>query len=249
MFIHTNTQGKHPPPSGMRRCALPRLARRILVAGAALIAGLTIAAPAHAAQAGITQISADPYTAAVAPSGEHATEVEPDTFAHGSTLVTAFQVGRVFNGGATDIGFATSTNAGVSWRHGFLPGTSVQAMRPGPSFSVSDASVAYNARDRVWIISWLGAHSPGGGTVDVMASRSVDGGLTWTAPVAIAATGVFYDKNWTTCDNTPVSPFYGHCYTEFDNASANDLELMSTSAGDGLGWGPATPTANSAHGL
>ncbi len=249
MFIHTNTQGKHPPPSGMRRCALPRLARRILVAGAALIAGLTIAAPAHAAQAGITQISADPYTAAVAPSGEHATEVEPDTFAHGSTLVTAFQVGRVFNGGATDIGFATSTNGGVSWRHGFLPGTSVQAMRPGPFFSVSDASVAYNARDRVWIISWLGAHSPGGGTVDVMASRSVDGGLTWTAPVAIAATGVFYDKNWTTCDNTPVSPFYGHCYTEFDNASANDLELMSTSAGDGLGWGPATPTANSAHGL
>jgi len=59
-------------------------------------------------------------------------------------------------------------------------------MRPGPFFSVSDASVAYNARDRVWIISWLGAHFSGGGIVDVMASRSVDGGLTWTAPVTIA---------------------------------------------------------------
>jgi len=57
------------------------------------------------------------------------------------------------------------------------------------------------------------------------------------------------DKNWTTCDNTPFSQFYGHCYTEFDNASSRDLELMSTSAGDGLGWGPATPTADSVHGL
>jgi hypothetical protein len=55
----------------------------------------------------------------------------------------------------------------------------------------------------VWIISWLGAHLSGGGIVDVMASRSVDGGLTWAAPVTVAATGVFYDKNWTTCDFSP----------------------------------------------
>jgi len=104
--------------------------------------------------------------------------VEPDTFAFGSTVVSAFQVGRVFNGGATDIGFATSSNGGVSWAHGFLPGTSVQAMQPGPFFSVSDPSVAYDARDGVWIISWLGAHFSGGGIVDVMVSRSTDGGLT-----------------------------------------------------------------------
>src|SRR5262249_57244272 len=47
----------------------------------------------------------------------------------------------------------------------------------------------------------------------------------------------------------PSSPFYGHCYTEFDNASSGDLELMSTSADAGLGWGPPTPTADSIHGL
>jgi len=44
-----------------------------------------------------------------------------------------------------------------------------------------------------------------------MVSRSTDGGLTWRAPVTVAATGVFYDKNWTACDNTPASPFYGRC--------------------------------------
>ena len=45
----------------------------------------------------LTQISSDPYTAATAPTGEHATEVEPDTFAWGSTVVSAFHTGRVFN--------------------------------------------------------------------------------------------------------------------------------------------------------
>src|SRR5262249_8262918 len=162
-------------------------------------------------------------------------------------VVSAFQVGRVFNGGATDIGWAVSRNGGVSWTHGFLPGTSQQAMRPGPFFSFSDPSVAYDARDRAWIISWLRSHFSAGGAGGVsagMGSRSPDGGHTWRAPVPVAATGVFYDKNWTACDNTPTSPFYGHCYTEFDNVSAGDLELMSTSAHGGLSWGPPTPTAD-----
>jgi hypothetical protein len=214
-----------------------------------LTAAFAAASPAQAAQPGVTQISSDPYTAANAPAGQHATEVEPDTFAWGSTIVSTYQVGRVFNGGATDIGFSTSTDGGASWTHGFLPGTSREAMNPGPFFSVSDASVAYDAKDGVWIISWLGAHFSGGGIVDVIVSRSTDGGLTWGAPVTVAATGVFYDKNWSTCDNTSTSPFYGHCYTEFDNASAGDLELMSTSADSGLTWGAPTPTADNAHGL
>ena len=219
----------------------------LVVAG--LTVALTAAAPAPAAQPGVSQISSDPYTPATAPTGEHATEVEPDTFAWGSTVVSAFQVGRVFNGGATDIGFATSTNGGVSWTHGFLPDTSQEAMSPGPYFSVSDPSVAYDARDGVWMVSWLGAHFSGGGIVDVLVSRSTDGGLTWGAPVVVAATGVFYDKNWTTCDNFPTSPFYGNCYTEFDNANSRDLELMSTSSDGGLTWGPPTPTADAVHGL
>ncbi len=43
-------------------------------------------------------------------------------FANGSTLVAAFQTGRIAPGGATDIGWATSTNGGTTWSHGFLPG-------------------------------------------------------------------------------------------------------------------------------
>jgi hypothetical protein len=67
--------------------------------------------------------------------------------------------------------------------------------------------------------------------------------------VVIAANGVFYDKNWSVCDNTPTSPFYGNCYTEFDNASSRDLEQMSTSTDGGLTWGPPLATADTIHGL
>src|SRR5713226_4770907 len=65
-------------------------------------------------------LSSDPFTNS---TSQHATEVEPDTLASGSTFVSAFQVGRFFNGGASDIGFATSTNGGTGFKNGFLPGT------------------------------------------------------------------------------------------------------------------------------
>ncbi len=42
--------------------------------------------------------------------------------ASGSTLVAPFQTGRISPGGATNIGWATSTDGGTTWTHGFLPG-------------------------------------------------------------------------------------------------------------------------------
>jgi hypothetical protein len=60
------------------------------------------------------------------------------------------------------------------------------------------------------------------------------------------ATKVNLDKNWTVCDNQRnVSPFFGHCYTEFDNFGQGDLEYMSTSVGGGQTWSaPVSPVGN-----
>src|SRR5436305_130452 len=132
----------------------------------------------------LTRISSDPYTN---PTSNHKTEVEPDTFAFGNTIVSVFQVGRFFDGGASNIGWATSTNGGETWTHGFLPGTTVYATPPGPYARASDPSVAYDAKHKVWIISWLGLTDAETPPVDVLVSRSTDGGRTFGAPVGVTA--------------------------------------------------------------
>lgn len=131
----------------------------------------------------LLQLSSDPFTNS---ASQHATEVEPDTFAAGNTIVSAFQVGRIFGGGAADIGFATSNTGGSSFKNGFLSGTSASATPPGIYSATRDASVAFDARDGVWLISYLGVHPNGNPSeVDVDVSRSTDGGQTWSNPVVV----------------------------------------------------------------
>jgi hypothetical protein len=218
-----------------------------LVAGAAL----ALAGPA-AANVPLTRVSSDPFTNT---TSQHATEVEPDTFSSGSTVVSTFQVGRFFNGGSSDIGFATSTDGGTSYTAGFLPGLTFSSGIGGSTGAgferVSDPSVAFDAKHGVWLISSIPLTSslvvP-----TVFTSRSTDGGASWGDPVSIpppVARRVNLDKNWIVCDNTPTSPHYGNCYTEFDNNGELDLEEMSTSSDGGLTWSqPVSPQGNP-HGL
>jgi len=217
---------------------IPRWRTRAIIAiFLSLVFALSSTLIAMAAEQ-LVQISHDPYTNT---TSNHKTQVEPDTFAFGNTIVATFQSGRFFDGGASNIGWATSTNAGETWTHGFLPSSTVYATPKGIYPRASDPSVAYDANHKVWIISWLGIVTPSG-PVDVLVSRSTNGGLTWGKPVVVNKSGHFNDKNWSVCDDSASSPFFGNCYTEFDNASNLNQVQMSTSTDGGKTWGPALTT-------
>jgi len=180
----------------------------LLVLILSLVFALSSRSLTRAAGEELTQISSDPYTNS---TSQHKTEVEPDTFAFGNTIVSTFQVGRFFNSGASNIGWATSTNAGETWTHGFLHNITVFA--GGPYDRASDPSVAYDAKHKVWMISYLaivtGGHPIQPIHTDLLASRSPDG-LNWSTPVIVRLGGPnsFLDKNWTVCDDWATSPFY-----------------------------------------
>jgi hypothetical protein len=206
----------------------------------AVIAVLALPATAGAAT---LHISSDPFTQATCAAStttNHKTQVEPDTFSNGSTIVAAYQVGRIFDGGACAIGVATSTNNGASWTSSLLPGITKYA-GGGPNDRATDAAVAYDAKHNTWLVSSLTLVEAGGlkGNA-VVTSRSTNGGTTWGNPVTTALAGSGdLDKNWIVCDNTATSPFYGNCYTQWDDHGAGNRLEMSTSSDGGLTWGAA----------
>jgi len=214
-------------PSGMRASVcLPILA---------LVVMLVMAGPANA-QYTLVKISADSFHNS---SSQHKTEVEPDTYSWGSTMVAAFQVGRIYSGGGADLGFSTSTDGGQTWVQGYLPGLTVN-YKKGTFNAASDASVVYCEKYGVWLISSLPIETSG---VDVAVSRSTDG-INWGKPIMVDSSGGD-DKNWITCDNNSSSPYYGNCYTEWDSGYV----YMSTSTDGGLSWGTPQNSADKAEGL
>ena len=51
------------------------------------------------------------------------------------------------------------------------------------------------------------------------------------------------------CDNTTTSPYYGNCYTEWDQAYGSGDVLMSVSSDGGQTWGPGLASSDHAGGL
>jgi hypothetical protein len=223
------------PMSRMRRTAL---AGALLIGPA--VAPLALLDGAATAASGVVQVSTDVFTNT---SSEHGTEVEPDTFAYGSTIVAAFQSGRFFDGGSSDIAWATSTDAGSTWTSGHLPGITVYA--GGGLDRVSDPSVAYDARHGRWLVASLALEGTGGAGVLVSAGPD---GLSWSPPVAVT-TQSGPDKDWIACDDSVTSPDYGNCYVQWDNNAQGNRIYMSTSTDGGSTWGAAMTISGGITGI
>jgi len=200
------------------------------------------------AQTGLVRLSVDNLTNT---DSVHKTEVEPHMFAWGNTLVSAFHVARrpgSVGWGSGDVGWSTSTDGGKTWHYGLLPGLTLN-YKNGTYGAAADPSVAYDAKHRQWLISTLPLAGLSCCSLigDVAVSRSPDG-LRWGNPILIDKTHLD-DKNWTVCDNTATSPFYGNCYTEWDAAFGSGDVLMSVSSDGGLTWGLGKASSDRAGGL
>jgi hypothetical protein len=215
---------------------------------ATLAFSLALALPASA-QTALARISVDNLTNS---DSDHKTEVEPDMFSWGNTIVTTFHVARrpgSIGWGSGDIGYSTSLDGGKTWHYGDLPGLTVN-YKAGTYGAAADPSVAYDAKHGEWLISTLplaGLNSNSGLIGDVAVSRSTNG-LNWGNPINIDKTHLD-DKNWTVCDNTTTSPYYGNCYTEWDQAYGSGDVLMSVSSDGGQTWGPGLASSDHAGGL
>ncbi|MEP6977740.1 MAG: exo-alpha-sialidase [Thermoleophilia bacterium] len=178
------------------------------------------------------RISRDPIRGDAA---DHATEVEPDSLSVGSKVVATFQVGRYADGGASAIGFATSADAGRTWRFGLLPG--LTQARGGRYPRASDPVVAYDAKHGVWLVASLAIATP---EFSLAISRSADG-IAWEPPViAFTAPPTFgddlgLDKEWIVCDNGLTSPFRGRCYVTYTDFQFGFLSTRHSDDG-GLTW-------------
>jgi len=129
-----------------------------------------------------------------------------------------------------------------------LPGlTKVEGT--GPYDRVSDPAVAFDAAHGVWMIASLPILTSGAPHTAMAISRSTDGGLTWNNPVNVTPNVENSDKTWVACDNNATSPFFGHCYAEWDDNLAGDVIFLNTSTDGGLTLGPSKQPAGGPTGL
>jgi len=170
---------------------------------------------------------------------QHTTEVEPDSFSAGQTIVAVFQVGRIETGGATAIGVSTSVDGGRHWRSGLLPGVTSFSPQPGPDPRASDPTVGFDSVHGVWLATSLGLAA---GSFQVLVSRSPDG-ITWSRPVTAREAGSgTLDKEWIACDNWPTSPNRGRCYLSYLDVAGAVIVTQTTTDG-GLTWAPPAQTS------
>ena len=169
------------------------------------------------------ELSRDPFTGV----GQHETQVEPDSASFGSTIVTVFQSARIFAGGAEGTGWATSVDAGRTWRRGFLERVDDRA---------SDPVVSYDRLHRTWLIATLGVTTVGAGeSSHLLVSRSPDG-LAWSRPEPAADDPAEdYDKEWLGCDTWTSSPYYGRCYLVYLDVQSGEIRTRRSTDG-GRTW-------------
>ncbi len=159
-------------------------------------------------------------------------------------LVATWQQDRWTDGGSRAIVTAASFDGGRSWTRVLQPMSRCGGGTParGGDFErASDPWVDIGPDGTVYALALaFSANASQSPANAVLASRSVDGGLTWSAPATLASDGAafFNDKTSLTADPTDPS----HVYAVWDrlvNATGAGPTMLVRSTDGGVTWEPA----------
>ncbi len=175
-------------------------------------------------------------------------EVEPYVAVNptnANNLVGVWQQDRWNNGGARGLGGAYSMDGGGTWTRTSVPFSRCSGGNPGnggdferatdpwvsiaPDGTVHQMALAFNNRSNA--------------DNAMLASRSTDGGRTWSQPITLRRDGAdaFNDKNAITADPTDAR----YVYAVWDRLSGNDGPTwFARTADGGLSWEPAREIYN-----
>ena len=135
------------------------------------------------------------------------TQIEPSIAvnpANPRNVVAVYQEGRIADGGDATNGYATTFDAGKTWRYGELPNLTTFPHQGGMFERASDAVVAFGPHNTVYANSLVFDFNTGGGLRSGIAVNvSKDGGRHWSKPVILQddKLGGLNDKNWIVVDN------------------------------------------------
>ena len=174
-------------------------------------------------------------------------EVEP-SLARSSTnpqlLLAAWQQDRWSDGGARAIVSAVSQDGGAAWTRTLLPLSRCGGAAAGSAGDFERASdpwvdVGSDGVLHVMGLAFSGAIFAPNSRNAMLASRSTDGGRSWSAPQTLALDGAtfFNDKNTLTVD--PLDPRFVYAVWDRLDTAGNGPTLLARSTDAGLSWEPA----------
>ncbi|HEV2286017.1 MAG TPA: sialidase family protein [Steroidobacteraceae bacterium] len=212
--------------------------------------------PAPPAYSSVTlvQVSKPPAFApgcdGVAPTGTLYTDTaaEPSVVvnpANPVNVIAGWQQNRWSDGGSQGLGLAASFDGGVTWTAAsaaFSRCTGGGSGNAGDYARASDVWLTASPDGAVYALSlsFTGALQSPGSASAMLVAQSVDGGLTWGAPVALIADagGAFFDdKGSLTADPTDSNYVYA-VWDRLSGSTAGPSYLAFTADG-GATWAPA----------
>ena len=126
---------------------------------------------------------------------------------------------------------AATLDGGVTWHRSTLPRAPDAVFHADPAVAFDAGGVAYLAN----IPADVSGNS--GVPLGIEMSRSVDGGLTWSAPIRISANRGKDDKTAIAVDTIPGSPYFGRVYVAWKRPGGG----IYLSRSDNQGQSYATP--------